>query len=206
MRIFLLFALCLLSLNVFSQAEEYYDDTSDFYTEYHLLDYADWTETIFEPSEENREWDRLTKVMYNPLVNYDILDSILQWRESKGCSPILIDWDIIDRKMLNNMSWASMDISKVEKDKVTLGRFEDPYPECECVSDIFNVILDDSTVYTDHKKDRIFRTYLLNSRIKRIEVYYYQVRRRDYPEEHEEHLIVRIKKKFSLFSIPYNIF
>ena len=206
MRIFLLFALCLLASRSFSQAEEYYDDTSDFYTEYHLLDYKEWTETIFEPTEENREWDRLTKVMYNPFVNYTALDSILRWRESKGYAPLLVDLHISDEKMINDMSWTCMDISKVENDKVTLGRFEDPYPNCECVPDIINQVLSDSTIHLTGKKEIVFNKYLLTNRIKRIEVYYYQVRRRDAPEEHEEHLLVRIKKRFSLFYMPYYIF
>ena len=206
MKIFLLLTLCLLSSQLFSQAEEYYDDTSDFYAEYHLLDYKEWTETIFEPTDENQEWDVLTKVMYNPFVNYSALDSILKWRESKGYIPLSLDLHISDEKMLNNMSWVCMDISKIEKDKVTLGRFEDPYPECECVADIVDQILSDSTIYVTGKKEIVFNTYLLTNRIKRIEVYYYQVVRRDTPEEHEEHLLVRIKKRFSLFYIPYYIF
>ena len=158
MRIFLLLVICLLSNILFSQVEEY-DDSSEYYAEYHLLDYKEWTETIFEPTEENREWDRLTKVMYNPIVNYDALDSILKWRESKGYSPLLIDLHISDKKMVNNMSWVCMDISKIEKDKVTLGRFEDPDPNCECVPDIVNQVLSDSTIHLTGKKEIVFNKY-----------------------------------------------
>jgi hypothetical protein len=205
MKILLLLIVCLLSNILFSQVEEY-NDSSEYYTEYHLLDYKEWTETIFEPTEENREWDRLTKVMYNPIVNYDALDSILKWRESKGYIPIMFDLHISDKKMVNNMSWVCMDISKIEKDKVTLGRFEDPYPECECVADIVDQILSDSTIYITGKKEIVFSKYLLTNRIKRIEIYYYQVSRQDDPEEKEEHLIVKIRRKFALFTLPYQIF
>ena len=202
----LLLSICLLSFNVHSQEEFNEDDTLEMYTEYHILDYKDWSEKIFEPTKENREWDKLTKVMYNPFVNYDVLDSILSWRILEGYKPIKIDYKVNDKKMSNNMSWVCMDISKTERDKVTLGRFEDLYPDCDCVNDIVRVALDDSTIWIDGKKEIPFKSYLLSNKIKRIEPYYYQVSRRDNPNEHEEHLIIKIKQRFRLFEHVYNIF
>lgn len=57
--------------------------------------------------------------------------------------------------------------------------------------------------YMTGKKEIVFSKYLLTNRIKRIEIYYYQVSRQDDPEEKEEHLIVKIRRKFTL---PYQIF
>jgi hypothetical protein len=209
MRVILLLAI-LISFSGFSQSEDFdEDDTLEFYTEYHILDHKKWTETIFEPTEENQEWDKLTKVMYNPIVNYDVLDSILRWRESKGYKPINTNWGIIDKKMGNNMSWIGMDLSKSDSDLVTMGRFEDEYPDCDCVTDIVTDILDDSTINLsgrDGKIETIFNSLLLSNRIKRIEVYYYQVSPRDNPNDDEEHLKIVIRKKFRLFSRIYNLF
>jgi hypothetical protein len=207
MRNILVLAIYLFAFSAYGQPEDFdEDDTLDMYTEYHLVNYKDWSETIFEPTEENIEWDKLTKVMYNPIVNYDVLDSVLRWRILEGSKPIKIDWGLIDKKIINNMSWICMDISKADSDKVTLGRFEDAYPDCDCVNDLVNIILDDSTIYIDGKKDVTFKKYLLSNRVKRIEVYYYQVSRRDDPNEKEEHLIVNIRKRFSLYTKPYYIF
>lgn len=207
MKQFLILAICLISFSSFSQEEEYdEDDTLDFYREYHILDYKKWTETIFEPTEENREWDALTKVTYNPYVNSDVLDSILSWRILEGCKPIKINYKVNDKKTLNNMSWVCMDISKSDSDMVTLGRFEDMFPDCDCANSITSIALDDSTIYVNGKNEITFKSYLLSNQIKRIEVYYYQVSRREDPEVNEEHLIIKIKKKFRLFENVYNIF
>jgi hypothetical protein len=210
MKKFLILAICLISFSSFSQEEEYdEDDTLEFYTEYHLLDYKKWTETIFEPTEENREWDALSKIMYNPIVNNEVLDSVLIWRESKGYESIEVDWHIIDKKMIDNMSWIGMDLSKSDSDSVTMGRFEDAYPDCDCVNSIVTSILDDSTINLtgrDAKQGTIFNSILLNDRIKRIEVYYYQVSPRDNPTDDEEHLQIVIRKKFRLFSRVYNLY
>lgn len=203
MRKILLLAICLLTFNLFAQNE---DDTSEYNTEYILLDYSSKTLLDFEPVEENIEWDRYTKMVYNPIVNYDVLDSILNWRESKGYKKIQVDWDQIDEKMRDYMYFEGMDISKVESDKVTLGRFEDTNPECDCVNSIISNILDDSLTYMDNKKEIVFRSYLLDEKIKRIEVYYYQVHRKSDPDKNESHLIVKIKKKYRLFAINYQIF
>ena len=203
----LILIICLLSFSVYSQGEDFdEDDTLEFYKEYHILNYKKWTETIFEPTEENREWDKLTKVIYNPFVNYDVLDSILSWRILEGCKPIKIDYKVNDKKMVNNMSWICMDISKLDSDMVTLGRFEDLYPDCDCANSITSVALDDSTIWVDGKKEIPFKSFLLSNKIKRIEAYYYQVSRRDDPNKHEEHLIIKIKKRFRLFENVYNIF
>lgn len=203
MRKILLLAICLFAFNVFGQYE---DDTSEFYTEYILLDYSAKTLLDFEPTEENIEWDRYTKVIYNPIVNYDVIDSILNWRESKGYSKIQVDWDQIDKKMRDYMYFEGMDISKAESDKVTLGRFEDTTPDCDCAESIVSNILDDSLTYMHGKSEKSFNSYLLDPKIKRIEVYYYQVDRKNEPDKNESHLIVKIKKKYRLFAINYQIF
>ena len=207
MKTILLLSICLLSFIGFGQ-DEYSDedDTLEFYAEYHILDYKKWTETFFEPSEENIEWDALSKMTYNPFINYDVLDSILRWRESKGYRPIKINLKSSDKRMKDNMSWFSMDVSKADSDLVTLARLEDEYPDCDCVNSITSTLLDDSTVWVDNKKETAFKTYLLTNRIKSIEIYYYQVSRRNDPNKKEEHLIVNIRRRFSIFTYPYEIY
>jgi hypothetical protein len=206
---FLILAICLLSFNLFGQSEEFTeDDSTDYYTEYHLLGYKPWSDEEFVPSEENIEWDKFTKIMYNPFVNNDVLDSILRWRESKGLKPIEFDRDASVGKMREEMTWTGMYLAEAEKSKVTLGIFYEEKPDCECVTDIATQILDDSTIFIMNKKgkEKIFNTYLLSNRIKRIEVYYYQMSRKEDPDKEEEHLVVKIKKRFSLFARPYQIF
>jgi hypothetical protein len=201
----LLATFLLISTICFGQYEDE-DDTLEFYTEYMLIDYSARTFLDFTPTEENIDWDRYTKIIYNPIVNYDVLDSIMKWRESKGATPILIDWDDVDKKMKDEMYFEAMDISKMEADKVTMGRYEDSHPDCDCSTSIVTNILDDSLIFVNGKKETLFKSYLLDEKIKRIEVYYYQVTRIDNPNKEESHLIVRIKRKFSLFTNVYRIF
>ena len=206
---FLILAISLLSFNLFGQSEEFTeDDSTDYYAEYHLLGYKPWGDEEFVPSEENIEWDKFTKIMYNPFVNNDVLDSILRWRESKGLKPIEFDRDASVGKMREEMTWTGMYLAEAEKSKVTLGIFYEEEPDCECVTDIATQILDDSTIFIMNKKgkEKIFNTYLLSNRIKRIEVYYYQMSRKEDPDKEEEHLVVKIKKRFALFTWPYQIF
>lgn len=204
MKKILLLLILLLSFTIFSQYEEDEEDTSEFYAEYSLLQYKPWYIEEFVPSKDNIDWDVFTKLIYNPYVNNIVLDSILSFRESKGYKPIDVKWLDIDNKMREFMIWQSMDISLKEKSKVTLGRFEeDPKSYCECTNSIIDLILDDSTL---NNKGHIFKNYFLSNRVKRIEVYYYQVSRSDNQEENEEHIFVKIKKRFSLFNIQYPIY
>ena len=210
MKKFLILAICLISFSSFSQEEEYdEDDTLDYLIEYHILDYKKWTETIFEPTEENREWDKLSKIMYNVIVNYDVLDSILNWRESKGYDPIDVDWGDVDKKMIDNMSWIGMDLSKADSNLVTMSRSDDEFPDCDCVYNIVTSILDDSTINLtgkDGKIETVFNSLLLTNNIKRIEVYYYQVSPMKNPNDYEDHLVVKIRRKFRLFTTIYNLY
>jgi hypothetical protein len=147
--------------------------------------------------------DTLSKIMYNPYVNENVLDSILSWREAHGCHPLEFDWDKSDTRMRNSMFYASMDISNLEKAKVVLGRFEEFEPECNCENNIVVDLLDDSLV---NSKNIPFHEYFLDSKIKRIEVYYYQVRHSANQEDPVEHLLVKIKKRFRLLSVEYKIY
>lgn len=206
MKKFLILAICLLSFSSFSQVEDFdEDDTLVLITEYQLLDYTERTFLDFTPTEENIEWDNYTKVIYNPIVNNEVLDSIIKWRVSKGYSEIQVDWVFIDKKMRDHMYFEGMDVSKSESDKITLGRFEDYSPDCDCVNSIITNILDDSLIYVDGKCERVFSSYLLDERVKRIEIYYHQVYNESKKIE-ENHLTVKIKKKFRLFAYPYKIF
>jgi len=166
-----LLTIILISFSGFSQYEDE-DDTLEFYTEYMLIDYSDRTFFGFTPIKENIDWDQYTKIIYNPIVNYDVLDSIMKWRESKGATPILIDWDVVDKKMRDEMYFEAMDISKIEANKITLGRYEDSHPDCDCATSIVTNILDDSLIFVDDKKETVFKSYLLDEKIKRIEVYF----------------------------------
>jgi hypothetical protein len=204
MRTFLVLAICLLSFNTFSQGEDFdEDDTLELYVEYLILDEIKWTSQEFIPAEENKEWDVFTKIMYNPYVNGDALDSILKWRESKGYAPLVFNWQKQDTRMRDGMFYIAMDISKEEKSKVTMGRFEDLFPDCDCSNAIAIEVLDDSLTT---KNNVPLKNYLLNDKIKRVELYYYQVRPRDHLDDPEEHLMIKIKKRFRLLSTEYPIY
>jgi hypothetical protein len=200
----LLATFLLISTICFGQYEDE-DDTLEFYTEYMLIDYSARTFLDFTPIEENIDWDRYTKIMYNPIVNNDVLDSIMKWRESKGAKTIMIDWDGVDKKMRDEMYFEGLEISKAEVDKVTLGRFESTQP-CDCAESIIENILDDSLIFIHGKNETVFKSYLLDEKIKRIEIYYYQITRIDNPLKEESHLIVRIRRRFSLFTNVYRLF
>ena len=73
--------------------------------------------------------------------------------------------------------------------------------DCEWDLSIIDLILDDSLVYDKTK----FKDLLLNKHIKRIEVNYYQVSRKNDPDKKEEHLIIGVKKRFHLFKITYEL-
>ena len=204
MKLLSLLLLCLLSFNGFGQYKYIdEDDTLEYYEEYTQLDHKDWSIKQFYPDSEDTEWDTLTWVRYNPYINNDILDSILNWRESKGYKPIEVKWADQDRRMIEAMVWVGMDISKEEKSKITLSRFEDEYPDCDCSNSISDNILDDSLLFS---KNKAFKDYFLTDNIKRIEIYYYQVRRETNRDAREEHLIVKIKRRFRLFTVEYWIF
>jgi hypothetical protein len=207
MKNFLTLLIVLITFSGFSQSEEDFneDDTFELITEYQLLDYTARTFLNFTPTEENIEWDNYTKVIYNPIVNNEVLDSIIKWRVSKGYSDIQVDWVLIDKKMRDQMYFEGMDVSKAESEKITLGRFEDYAPDCDCVTDIVTNILDDSLIYVEGNHERVFTSYLLDEKIKRIEIYYHQVYNESKKIE-ENHLTVKIRKKFRLFTYPYQIF
>jgi len=199
MRTILLLAICLTSLFVFSQEESDYEDTVDFDI-YTILDYNKWTTEEFTPSEENREWSKLTRITYNPIVNLEVFDSILKFREYKGYKNLKVDYDKIQSKMFKSQVYYAMDISKTENSKVVMRQMEG-FADCECGTSIVDLILDDSLIYEKTK----FKDLLLNKHIKRIEVNYYQVSRKNDPDKKEEHLLIAIKKRFHLFKTTYEL-
>jgi hypothetical protein len=201
MKKFLFLALCLSLFNVFSQDEDF-EDNSEFYRIFYLVDHK--VDTIFEffPIEENIELSDYTTMIYNPYINDEVLDSILYWRESKGSKPIEVNWKSVDERMKNDMFLSSLSISKKESDKVILERREDTNPDCDCVSSICEEILNARIRYSKRK----LKDILLDPEIINIEVYYYQVERRESPNKKEEHLLVNVKKRFDLFKITYQIF
>jgi len=199
MRTILILAICLTSLFGFSQEESDYEDTVDFDI-YTILDYNKWSIEEFTPSEENYEWSKLTRVTYNPIVNLEVLDSIVKFREYKGYKNSKLDYDKIQSSMFKSQVYYTMDISKMEKSKVVMRQMEG-VADCECGTSIIDLVLDDSLVYEKTK----FKDLLLNKQIKRIEVNYYQVSRKNDPDKKEEHLFISIKKRFHLFKTTYDL-
>lgn len=197
MRIILLLAICITSLFGFSQEESDYEDTVDIDV-YTILDYDKWTTEEFIPSEENYELSKLTRITYNQITNLYVLDSILKYRESKGYKPL--NYSKAESKILKNQIYFAMDISKMEMSKVVMREMQG-VADCECDLSIIDLILDDSLFYG---KDR-FKELLLNKHIKRIEVNYYQVSRKNDPDKKEEHLIIGVKKRFHLFKTTYEL-
>ena len=152
MRIILILVICLKSFFVLSQEESDYDDTVD-YDIYTILDYSKWTTQNFTPSEENFEWSKLTRITYNPVVNLEVFDSIMNHRESKGLKKIKVDYDKIQSKILKSQIYYAMDISKMEISKVVMRQMED-LPNCDCGTSIADLIMDDSLFYgKDRFKD-----------------------------------------------------
>jgi hypothetical protein len=197
-----LLVIFLISFSGFSQE----DDTSGYTAEYQLVDYTTRTFLDFIPTEENEDWDRYSKVTYRPIVNYDVLDSVVNWRASKGASKIIINWDKVDRKMSDYMYNEAMQISKVEGDKITLCKSDNVNTKCECTNSIIASILDDSLTYLIGKHEIPFKTFLLDKKMKSIEIYYYQLKRESGDRRFEHHLIVMIKRRFRLFTNVYEIF
>ena len=198
MRIFLILAICLTSFFGFSQEESDYEDTVDIDI-YTILDYDKWTTEDFIPSDENYdELSGLTRITYNPITNLYVLDSILKYRESKGYKAL--DYSKAESKILKNQMYFAMDISKIEMSKVVMREMQG-VADCECDLSIIDLILDDSLVYDKTK----FKDLLLNKHIKRIEVNYYQVSRKNDPDKKEEHLIIGVKKRFHLFKTTYEL-
>jgi len=197
MRTILLLAICLTSFFGLSQESSDYEDTinNDIYT---LLDFNKWTIEEFIPSEENLELSKLTRITYNPMTNLYVLDSILKYRESKGYKPL--DYSKVESKILNNQIDFVMDISRAEVSKVIMREIQG-VANCDCDKSIIKLILDDSLEYNKIK----FKDILLNNNIKRIEVNYYQVRRKNDSNKKEEHLIIGIKKRFHLFKEIYEV-
>jgi len=202
MRKITLLIIILLSFNIFSQDYSEYEDTNEVYRTYQLLSDKGWYIENILPGKENKYLDSLTQVIYNPLVNYEVLDSILSWRESKGYKEIKVDWVDVDKRILYNTTYDAMDISKEESDTIILCKYEDTNPDCECAKSIVTIILDDSLKYNIGKKEIVFNTLLLNKRIKKIDIIYYKVYKEN---REEEYLTVRIKNKFRLFAKPYEI-
>ena len=197
MRIFLILAICLTSFFGFSQEESDYEDTVDI--DIYILDYDKWTTEDFIPSDENYdELSGLTRITYNPITNLYVLDSILKYRESKGYKAL--DYSKAESKILKNQMYFAMDISKIEMSKVVMREMQG-VADCECDLSIIDLILDDSLVYDKTK----FKDLLLNKHIKRIEVNYYQVSRKNDPDKKEEHLIIGVKKRFHLFKTTYEL-
>lgn len=197
MRLILLLAMCLSSFFGFSQERSDYEDTVDIDI-YTILNYDKWTTEEFIPSEENLELSELTRITYNPMTNLYVLDSLLKYREYKGYKPL--GYSKAESKILKNQIYFAMDISRIEMSRVVMREMQE-VADCECDLSIIDLVLDDSLFY---EKDR-FRDLLLNKHIKRIEVNYYQVRRKDDPDKKEEHLIIGIKKRFHLFKTTYDL-
>jgi len=197
--ILLLATICLISFNLLSQYE---DDTSYYQETNLLLDYSKWKIDTILPDGDNADLDSLTKIMYNTYVNMDVLDSIISYRSSKGFKTIKRDYPKDYEKVDQSMIYHSMDISKLEKSEVVLVKFEDPNPDCDCALSIIQNILSDSVV---DNKNKPFKNLILNNNVKNIEINYYQVSRKDNPDAKEEHIIIKIKRRFRLFKDIYDL-
>ena len=102
--------------------------------------------------------------------------------------------------MHNTQIYYAMDISKMEMSKVVMRQMEGVV-DCECGTSIVDLALDDSLFYGKDK----FKDLLLNKHIKRIEINYCQVSRKNDPDKKEEHLFISIKKRFHLFKTTYDL-
>ena len=184
---------------------QYEDDTTGEFVTYQIIDYEKWTFVeVFPPTEEEHDYrgiDTLTRVMYNPIIEIAVMDSIQKFRESHSLPYIEIAYGEIYDKLVESHYYLAMDISKETKERILLERYDDEDPDCDCVTSISEAILDDSLTYG--KRDIKLKDILLDPKIKTIEVNYYQVERRKDPNKKEEHLIVKIKRRRSLLSNEY---
>jgi hypothetical protein len=191
----------------FIGTSQYESDTNGNFYSYLILDYSKWVFVEYFPmdeEEDNEGIDTLTRITYNPLVELDVIDSILKFRESKGSKSIEFNRDEMYEKLVNSHYYSGMDISKHTGERIVLSKYDDQNPDCNCVQSISEVILDDSLSFDE--KGTPFKILLLDKRIKSIEVNYSQIKRRKNPEIKEEHLILKIKRRGRLLTNEYNIF
>jgi len=191
----------------FIGTSQYESDTNGNFYSYLILDYSKWVFVEYFPIDEEGDdegVDTLTRIIYNPLVELDVIDSILKFRESKGSKLIEFNRDEMYEKLVNSHYYSGMDISKHTRERIILSKYDDQNPDCNCVQSISEVILDDSLSFD--KNGTSFKTLLLNKRIKSIEVNYSQIKRRKTPAIKEEHLTVKIKRRGRLLTEEYNIF
>jgi hypothetical protein len=192
-------------LSFFGLTQETEEEEDDYNIIYYVMDNQKKKMEEIIPSEENIELDTLTKLMYNPIVNLEVLDSINSFRETKNIPPIVFDYDKEYSKQLQTFSYYSLDISKIEKSQVLLEVLEDPNPQCNCVESIVENILDDSLEFVFGKKVYTLKDVLLEKNIKRISIEYYQVVRSNDREGHEDHIIVTIKRRYQLISRTFEV-
>ena len=180
-------------------------DEYEYISSYHLVDHTKWVVNEIIPDESNIALDTLTKVMYNPYMNLTILDSINSFRVKNYLTPIEYDYNVkFSKQFLIYMNYA-IDISKLENSKVLIETIEEPEPECDCVNSIIETLLDDSLEFELRKNTYTLKDKLLYKNIKRINIDYYQVRRRNDPEEHEEHINVTIWRRYRLIPTTYSV-
>lgn len=204
MKIKLILLTCLIS--IFGVTQEI-EDTSEYgYNSiYYLINYPKWSVEEIIPDDDNIYLDTLTKIMYNPYMNLDILDSINSFRVKNNVLPIEYDYDKVFSKQFNVYMNYATDISKNEKAGVLMETIEEPEPKCDCVNSIVEMLLDDSLGFDIRKKTYTFKNLLLDKNIKRITIDYYQVIRNKSPEEHEEHVNVTIWRRDRLLATIYPI-
>lgn len=180
-------------------------DEYEYNSSYYLVDHTKWSINEIIPDESNIALDTLTKVMYNPYMNLAILDSINSFRTKNYVLPIEYDYNIKFSKQFMTYMNYGIDISKIENSKVLIETIEEPEPECDCVNSIIEMLLDDSLEFEFRKKSYTLKDKLLDKNIRRINIDYYQVRRRDDPEEHEGHINVTIWRRYRLIPTTYPV-
>ena len=199
MKKILLLVICLLSMEAVAQDDDENIEI-DYGTDF-TLERKGWKVEEFVPDEDNQHLDTLTKIQFNPYINVSALDSILRWRDSKGCGYLDVDISKVYNQMRESaIEYSMFNHSEIEKSKVLLRMIEDPIDDCTCSISIANQILDDSLFYGDDN----FKKLLLDDNITYIEVDYFQVERK--PKfKYEQHLYVKIKRKYRLFKTTYQI-
>ena len=107
---------------------------------------------------------------YKPFIDIYLLDTINKFRIKNGHKPLLYDTSTLDAYFFDRQIMYTQEYAKAINDEVYLIKDEDPNPECDCVSSIMGILLDDSltmttrNLFTGKEKVRTFKDIILSDK------------------------------------------
>lgn len=185
------------------QEDTTYEENWDFY----YLVYKDTYEQLSADDIFADDSFRTSRsIVYKPVININVLDTINKIRVSKGSEPILYDTSRFADDLFYDMLDITREYVKQDNTPVYLIKDEDPTPECDCVNSIIEIMFSDSNTLTKRnlfsgkETETSFNEIFSDKRIKRINITYYQ---NSYKRKNYESLHVHVKRRRSLFTTYY---